>query len=824
MQSLAVGDWTTEDIVAELHRSGRTIDFRYELLDSLNNSLRDLDSVLAASVANNGLADIKRTAKFKMEDDPIVDWASHRIRPWFRLKMADPYVVDPDPVPMGLSLPGLAGREATTPHTGNGQPNGLYVGATAGHSAFTLDHPSLDVAGDIDVRWYDVALDDWTPPAQVVIGGKAGTSWHVRIGTTGLMVVRWYLAGVAKFAQSTIAIPGAVGKMAGLRWTRSSATGEHKFYTLVGGIWTQFGGTVAGDAGSITATSGQVSVGGDSSGLASMTGSIGRMSIHDGIDGPVVFDVDFRDSSQYWSAGDDAGDTGVDATGKIVTIFGSTSRILSPLDISGDIDIRVKVLAVDWQDAGGEMMVGKRAGTTDFFSWQFFKIGGTASIQFGWQHPDGTDNFPAFAGTPPVADGQDVWLRVTMDVDNGAGSHVRRLEYSFDSTNDPDDVVWILHAESVVAGVTSIKRTKQQIEVGGWDNGIDARAWNGNIYRVQIRNGIGGEVVYDADFTSYAQGWEPGDSAGATGVDSQGNVITINGADSEILGYDPAPYEVPAAWAEWPLGIFLLSTPKRNIDAIHVRRDVDAYDQLIVLKDDKVEDRYTVVTGTNVVTAVQTLLESAGFTKFNLVSTEETVPVDMEWEPGTEKLKIINELLTSINYRSLYFSGSGLPVARPYQRPDERPTEYTYASDSLSVLKPQVESGIDLFKVPNKWIAIVSEPDRPEMKATYTNDNPASPTSTVSRGRTILEVLASQEATSQEVLDGLVQKAAFNASQVYEHLKIDTALMPHHEDQDLISVDYDRLGALTQYVEHTWSMNLAAGQTMKHELRRVVSV
>jgi hypothetical protein len=278
-------------------------------------------------------------------------------------------------------------------------------------------------------------------------------------------------------------------------------------------------------------------------------------------------------------------------------------------------------------------------------------------------------------------------------------------------------------------------------------------------------------------------------------------------------------------WAEWSLGIFLLSTPTLKIGLATKEREIDAYDQLLILRDDAVTSRYSVAAGANVITAVSTLLTGAGILTTNLVSTAETLPVVKEWKPGTSKLKIIQELLASINYEPLYFDGQGVAIAKPYQLPSERPTEYTYTADEASLLAGEMDTTLDLFNVPNSWLAIVSEPDRAPLTSIYTNSNPNSPTSTVSRGRTILKLLESQEATSQAVLDAKVAKAAYESSEVYETLSIRTALMPHHEDQDIIAVEYDRLSGLTlRYVEHEWSMSLTPGSLMEHKLKRVVSV
>lgn len=277
-------------------------------------------------------------------------------------------------------------------------------------------------------------------------------------------------------------------------------------------------------------------------------------------------------------------------------------------------------------------------------------------------------------------------------------------------------------------------------------------------------------------------------------------------------------------WAEWPLGLFLLSTPMRSIVGTGIRREVEAYDQTVILKDHRTTGRYTVTQGTNAIDAVRDLLVDSGIQKHALVSTDETFARDHDWEPGTERLEMVNDILGWLNYSPIYFNSAGAAVARPYESPSDRSVGYTYRTDDKSVLFPEVDQELDLFSVANHWLLVVSEPDAAPMSASYTNDDPSSPTSTVNRGRTITDFRESQEATSQAALDAKAKRLAEYASQVYEAVEISTALMPHHESSEVIQLDYPEVGAKTKYSEHKWSMNLKAGAAMDHRLRRVVNV
>ena len=101
-----------------------------------------------------------------------------------------------------------------------------------------------------------------------------------------------------------------------------------------------------------------------------------------------------------------------------------------------------------------------------------------------------------------------------------------------------------------------------------------------------------------------------------------------------------------------------------------------------------------------------------------------------------------------------------------------------------------------------------------------------SPTSTVSRGRTITKVVTEAIADSPATLATLAANMAFNDSQIYETVTLTTSLMPMHSDSDVISLGASGLGLLagTKYAETSWTMPLSPGGAMVHSLRRVVSV
>lgn len=275
-------------------------------------------------------------------------------------------------------------------------------------------------------------------------------------------------------------------------------------------------------------------------------------------------------------------------------------------------------------------------------------------------------------------------------------------------------------------------------------------------------------------------------------------------------------------YVEYPQGVFLLTSPSRSVDENRrITRQVEAFDALQVFSDDLVASRYTVATGANVISAVATLLG----TVTKVVSPHAaTLTAAKEWPPGTSKLSIINELLGSVNYESLSFDEEGRAVVQPYRAPSIRTEEYEYATDTHGLIVPDVDQELDLFSIPNRWVLVVSDPDRPDIVASYTNVDPGSPTSTIRRARTITDFRTEQDAVDLPHLQAKAERLAFEASQVYEAIDFTTALMPIHSGNDVYRLRYDPLAINARYSEQSWSFDLSVGAKMKHRARRVVSV
>src|SRR5690606_4612041 len=150
-------------------------------------------------------------------------------------------------------------------------------------------------------------------------------------------------------------------------------------------------------------------------------------------------------------------------------------------------------------------------------------------------------------------------------------------------------------------------------------------------------------------------------------------------------------------WIDFSLGVFLLSSPVRKDEGENVYREVEAYDKLLVTKEDKVTDRYTITAGTRYYDAMVNILQSAGINEYNIESNDKVLPKTKEYDPGTEKLTILNDLASDLNFTPFWVDEWGFYRSNQYRSPQERASDYTYQEGLLSIMATGGGEERDLF-------------------------------------------------------------------------------------------------------------------------------
>lgn len=307
--------------------------------------------------------------------------------------------------------------------------------------------------------------------------------------------------------------------------------------------------------------------------------------------------------------------------------------------------------------------------------------------------------------------------------------------------------------------------------------------------------------------------------------------VELNLPDKWVQNVEGKRTLVQGKWIEYPLGVFILSSPVKVEHGSYIYREIDAYDKTVILEEDKYVVRSRFLKGTKYIDAIIQVLGSAGITKYNFTPSNSLMRSDTEYEPGTPKSKTISDFLNAINYRPLWVDEFGYFTSEPYVSPQDRDPDYTYDITEDSVVSIGMEEELDLYSVPNSWVAYYSDADlvgevgaTVTLRSTYTNTNPASVTSTVSRGRTIVDYRKLDEIADQSALDAYVERIAFQSSQIFGKVRFTTPIMPFHGFQDVLLLRNDTLGIDGKYSETAWSIKLKTGSLMTHEVRIVMQI
>ena len=160
--------------------------------------------------------------------------------------------------------------------------------------------------------------------------------------------------------------------------------------------------------------------------------------------------------------------------------------------ITGDIDIRVYAKLDAWGSGASQNLISKFNGPASQKSYRLDSIPGGA-LQLAVTSDGVTDI--AFTSTVAVSfpNGTNGWVRVTLDVDNGASGKTATF---YTST---DGITWTpLGSTVTITGVISIFDGTASLQLGAINTGSTLNL-PGTIYYAEVRNGIDGPVVAKFD-------------------------------------------------------------------------------------------------------------------------------------------------------------------------------------------------------------------------------------------------------------------------------------------------------------------------------------
>ena len=299
-----------------------------------------------------------------------------------------------------------------------------------------------------------------------------------------------------------------------------------------------------------------------------------------------------------------------------------------------------------------------------------------------------------------------------------------------------------------------------------------------------------------------------------------GGTITMDDAGTvDWLNARVQPW-VAVGDQSWPLGVYVCSVPATDYTDAVTSATVDLLDKLAILDGAEIANTYSLPAGTVVTSAVRSLIEAAGEDRISLTESAKTLPAGVAWPPGTSRLRIVNDLLASINYWSLRCDPYGRYVVAPYTEPARRPIARVFARGDAAIHTPDMRVTQDLAAVPNRVVLTSTGTSGTEgLVGVADNIDPGSPFSIPSRGR-VLSRTEQVDAADQATIMAMASRRLAELTSVTRTVSMSHAwvpLWPHD-----IAVVTDRAVTVTRSVQST-TTDLQVGALQRTLLREVAT-
>lgn len=407
-----------------------------------------------------------------------------------------------------------------------GQPKNVgYVqlDGTSGDYVWTADSVTNDISGNIEVVMR-VKATDWTAAANQTLAGKYVTtsnqrSWRFYVSTTGSIVLTASSDGIAVTSASIVPTVALVDNTwYWLRMRLQLTNGANSVGTLdiaadqaeEPTVWTANGSQTAAIITSVFNSTAPVEIGSFQNGTSErFAGQVSRCIVRDGFGGEVLSDFDARRcyGDGYYNDYLDYGTLG----NHYVPLMGRIGEYIycadsNALDITGDIDLVVRVQAPNYATGAQQSFIIKEQTTTQR-SFRFV-VGATGLLNLTISI-DGSTTNGVSSDAPGLVGGTAYWLRVTRTQVDG----VTKFYSAADQVNEPTTWTQIGADKTLLAG-SAIFSSTSFLSLG--IRFTDTEPLRGRIYRAIVRNGVGGSIV--ADFNAnlstpfgygdvYGNGW-----------------------------------------------------------------------------------------------------------------------------------------------------------------------------------------------------------------------------------------------------------------------------------------------------------------------------
>lgn len=192
-----------------------------------------------------------------------------------------------------------------------------------------------------------------------------------------------------------------------------------------------------------------------------------------------------------------------------------------------------------------------------------------------------------------------------------------------------------------------------------------------------------------------------------------------------------------------PLGTYLVQTPSSSYDGKVRNVSMDAYTPLLELKENPPPLGYSILKGDNIMDVAYRLTREHMRAPIAKTECTETLFYDFVSDPNDTWLSFLKDLIANAKY-IFSLDELGRVLFSPKQDTASLQPVCTYDDSNSSILYPNLDIDHDLYGIPNV-VEVIYSNGRDYYQSRVVNDDPNSPTSTVSRGREIIHRVTNPE-------------------------------------------------------------------------------
>jgi hypothetical protein len=273
------------------------------------------------------------------------------------------------------------------------------------------------------------------------------------------------------------------------------------------------------------------------------------------------------------------------------------------------------------------------------------------------------------------------------------------------------------------------------------------------------------------------------------------------------------------------LGAYYTEVAEEELDDDPTTYSVTGHDIVSDL-DDPVGDGYSVAGGTFVLDLCEQILQSRGWTNYVIDDdqrgTQIASPLTWTIDDNVTWLVIVNTLLTSVGYGSIWSDWNGALRLQKYVPMADRPAEWVFDVDEATSLMEQGRKRAkDYYNAPNRWVFYrgnATEEGQPVDGAgrfEYINET-FGPTSVEARGGRRKSKTVTLDIADHDSLIAAAWKTIDADISLPSIVTVSTAPFPLAWHLDKYQVDDPRIGPRSNVTGRSWSLPLD-GSSMSHE-------